>query len=180
MKHKTPFGQLPVLELNGRVLTHSNSIARFLGNELGLSESDNWHAAQLDALVDGMQDVYGALLGVITEKDAERAVSLLRQVRRRSIKPKLLIYESFLQNSKSGFFGSEKVSWADFVLFCNFGGLAEWAHVHLKHFPAISTFCATMEALPAVARWMATHRDVPYGLVAPPRAHRRSLGSPSA
>ena len=47
-----PFGQLPALDYDGKILTQSVSIARFLAKEYGLAGRTSWEAARADMLVD--------------------------------------------------------------------------------------------------------------------------------
>lgn len=51
-----PFGQLPALEYDGKVLTQSITIARFLAKENGLAGKNSWETAKADMLVDCIWD----------------------------------------------------------------------------------------------------------------------------
>ena len=51
-----PWGQLPALEYDGKMLVQSISIARFVAREFGLAGKNNLEAAQADMLVDCMSD----------------------------------------------------------------------------------------------------------------------------
>lgn len=53
----TPFGKLPVLEYDGKMLCESIAICRFLAKENGLTGSDNWTAAEADMVVDSIMDM---------------------------------------------------------------------------------------------------------------------------
>ena len=52
-----PNGQVPVLEFQGRMLTESAAIARFLARRHGLVGRDDFEAALIDAAVDTMSDL---------------------------------------------------------------------------------------------------------------------------
>lgn len=54
---ETPFGMLPILEIDGKVVTQSNAIARYLAEEYGLTGKDKWEALQCDVLVDTLADL---------------------------------------------------------------------------------------------------------------------------
>ena len=52
-----PFGQIPVLEVDGEQIAQSTSIARFLSKEFGLAGKDHLQQAQADMVVDTCNDV---------------------------------------------------------------------------------------------------------------------------
>ena len=47
-KPSTPFGSLPVLEVDGAIVTQSNGINRYVGKLADLYPSDPWQAALCD------------------------------------------------------------------------------------------------------------------------------------
>ena len=56
-KPDTPFGALPVLQVDGKTLTQSNSINRYVAKLTGLYPSDFWQAALCDEAMDAVEDV---------------------------------------------------------------------------------------------------------------------------
>lgn len=52
-----PFGALPVLEVDGKHLAQSNSIARYLARQHGLSGKDDWEQAQAEMYGDHIVDL---------------------------------------------------------------------------------------------------------------------------
>jgi prostaglandin-H2 D-isomerase / glutathione transferase len=56
-KTNTPFGGLPVLEVDGAVVTQSNGINRFVGKLADLYPSDPWQAALCDEAMDAVEDI---------------------------------------------------------------------------------------------------------------------------
>lgn len=52
-----PYGQLPVLEVNGQPIAQSNAIARYLARKHGLVGRDEWEAMLCDVLVDSLGDL---------------------------------------------------------------------------------------------------------------------------
>ena len=53
----TPFGHVPILEVDGRVLAQSNTIARYLAKKHGLAGKDEWEQAQADMYADNIHDL---------------------------------------------------------------------------------------------------------------------------
>lgn len=54
----TPWGQVPILEVDGEVLAQSNTIARFLGRKFQLCGESDWEAAKCDEYVDATNDLF--------------------------------------------------------------------------------------------------------------------------
>lgn len=49
-----PMGQMPVLEVSGKRVYQSISIARYLAKQLGLAGADDWEALLVDIAVDNV------------------------------------------------------------------------------------------------------------------------------
>jgi len=56
-KPGTPFGALPVLELDGQAVAQSNGINRYVGKLAGLYPSDAWQAALCDEAMDAVEEI---------------------------------------------------------------------------------------------------------------------------
>jgi glutathione S-transferase len=69
----TPFGQVPILEVDGRVLAQSNTIARYLARKHGLAGKGEWEQAQADMYADNIND----LLNGTNEKQVLVLMNLL-------------------------------------------------------------------------------------------------------
>jgi len=56
-KDKMPFLAMPVLEVDGRIVTQSNSINRYIGKLTGLYPKDDWQALLCDEAMDVIEDI---------------------------------------------------------------------------------------------------------------------------
>jgi glutathione S-transferase len=56
-RDRTPFLALPVLELDGQVISQSNSINRYVGKLTGLYPKDDWQAFLCDEVMDAVEDI---------------------------------------------------------------------------------------------------------------------------
>jgi glutathione S-transferase len=76
-KPTTPFGSMPVLEVDGNVVTQSNGINRFVGKLTGLYPSDAFQAALCDEAMDVVEDASTPVVATFNlpedEKKARRA-----------------------------------------------------------------------------------------------------------
>jgi hypothetical protein len=53
----TPFGQLPLLEIDGKELNQSLSISRYLAKKAGLAGKDEWESLLIDIAVDNINEM---------------------------------------------------------------------------------------------------------------------------
>ena len=57
-----PFGQVPVLEVDGKRLAQSDTIARYLARQHGLAGQNDWEQSLADMYVDCIYDFLGGNL----------------------------------------------------------------------------------------------------------------------
>lgn len=71
-KPTTPFGSLPVLEVEGLgTLAQSNAILRYVGRTYGLHPADAWEAARHDAVMDAAEDLRHQVSPTMRIKDED-------------------------------------------------------------------------------------------------------------
>lgn len=66
-----PFGQVPVLEVDGKQLSQSFSILRYIGRKYGLEADDEWDRAVGDELATSWLDMYTRTAPAWQEQDKE-------------------------------------------------------------------------------------------------------------
>jgi glutathione S-transferase len=54
---ETPFGQMPILHVDGKVLAQSMTIARYLAKQHGLAGQNDWEEALANMYVDCISDL---------------------------------------------------------------------------------------------------------------------------
>ncbi len=54
-----PFQQVPVLEVDGKMLAQSHTIARYLARKHGLAGQNEWEQSQVDMYIDYYYDAHG-------------------------------------------------------------------------------------------------------------------------
>jgi len=70
-KQIAPFKQLPVLDVDGKIIAQTGAIARFCGKLSGLYPKNNdFEAAQIDQIIDTAQDIN--YLVTLSGRDKER------------------------------------------------------------------------------------------------------------
>ena len=62
LKPSLPYGQVPLLEVDGNTICQSMAIARYLASECGLAGSSSLVKAQVDEVVDVINDVQNVMV----------------------------------------------------------------------------------------------------------------------
>ncbi|MDX1555999.1 MAG: glutathione S-transferase family protein [Xanthomonadales bacterium] len=70
-KEKTPFGQLPVLEVDGETITQTNTINRLVGKLAGLYPDDLLEAARCDEVMSAIEDVMCRIVPTLFMQDED-------------------------------------------------------------------------------------------------------------
>lgn len=70
-KPETPYGAVPVLEVDGRTVAQSNPINRYVGKLVGLYPSDPWRAALCDEAMDAVEDIGEKIVATFNLPDVE-------------------------------------------------------------------------------------------------------------
>ncbi|KAH3777541.1 probable glutathione S-transferase 7 [Dreissena polymorpha] len=72
VKQTLVYGQVPVLEVDGKQLAQSNAIARFLAREFGLAGKNSWEEALCDQTLELISDLRQEFVKYFFEKDEEK------------------------------------------------------------------------------------------------------------
>ncbi|PFX16269.1 probable glutathione S-transferase 5 [Stylophora pistillata] len=159
-----PFGQLPVLEVDGVVLAQSFSIARFVANEFGLAPSTNLDKAKADMIADGVADLGQKHATAFLEKDPARKAKLEEEAKVAT--PRFLTYfEKLLKanNEGKGFFVGDKLTYADIIFFNITNGLLAKGKMEvpalIKDFPLLASHYERVMAIPNIKNWLETRPE---------------------
>ncbi|KAA0183294.1 Glutathione S-Transferase Sigma 7 [Hyalella azteca] len=68
VRENTPYGKVPVLYVDGRPLSQSVAICRYLGAVHGLSSKDPWLAAVGDEVADSVHDLLPVAAQIVYAK----------------------------------------------------------------------------------------------------------------
>ena len=71
VKASTPFGQVPVLEVDGEVITQTNTINRYVGKLGGLYPEDPLEAARCDEVMSAIEDFMHQLVPTLFMQDVD-------------------------------------------------------------------------------------------------------------
>ena len=131
-KPDTPFGALPVLEVDGQTLAQSNAINRYVGKLTDLYPPDPWQAALCDEVMEAVEDISTKLAATLFLTDEEKKTQ-----RKALVEGPLPIYLTRLQQRLEAhggrYFAADSLSVADLKAFVWIRHLKSGA---LDHVPA--------------------------------------------
>ena len=156
-KPTTPYGSLPVLEVDGKMLAGSGGIARFLAERFGLAGSNDFENAEIASIVDACGDLSQKLGVAHSEKDETKKAELQKELGE-VVFPKFLgIFEKLINTNDTpeGWVYGSKVTYADFSLYNAFEWLMDVPNVFDKY-PGIQKMRKSVEELPKIAKWIDT------------------------
>jgi len=155
LKKSVPFGQLPVLDADGKILAQSSAINRYLGRQFGLAGANDWESAQIDALHDGFVDVRAKVFPVKMEKDEGKKKEATKTLIEETLKPAFERYTKFLADNGTGFFVGKKLSWFDIAFADAIATWEEWFPEAMGACPKLVEFSHRIRELPALKEWIA-------------------------
>ncbi|OQV13553.1 putative glutathione S-transferase 6 [Hypsibius exemplaris] len=160
-KGKTPFGTLPLLEVDGKYLGETQAIARYVAKQVGLAGANDWDAAQADSIITYISAEFNPVaFQMIRELDlekkklhGEKAAAQAKKVAATLVR----ILEKNNENNGKGFLVGQTPTVADFltVTFSSVTGLLQLGT--LDEFKALGAHRDLISGLPGVKEFIQTH-----------------------
>ena len=164
MKPTTPFGCLPILEVDGKPIAGSIPIARYLAEKHGLAGSNDFENAELAGINDVLQDIQVALPKLFFEKDETRKAALQKEFLEKTAPKYLDILEKRIKanGSPEGWIYGSKVTYIDLRIprVIDMIKKMDPPIQFLDNYPAVSRLQSAVLALPNIAKWL-TERPEP-------------------
>jgi len=116
IKPTTPLGQMPVLEVDGKMLAQSVAIGRYLARKHHLTGVNDWEAARCDMIVDWVQDFTSKVRPIAVafmSGDQNKVKEALAEAHKEAIPQFLAEYEKLLKENGDGWLVGKNVTWAD-------------------------------------------------------------------
>ncbi|XP_068085135.1 glutathione S-transferase [Anabrus simplex] len=155
-KSSTPYGKLPLLEVDGKEVYQSAAIGRYLAKQFNLLGSNDWEALQIDCTVDTITDLRLAILGAYIYEENEEAKAKKIQTLRKETLPMYLSKLDKQVKDNGGHFVGGKLTWADLYFSSH---LDTWGVLFGKpvtdDYPNLKVVYDKVNALPAIKAWIA-------------------------
>lgn len=155
LKPKLPFGQLPVLEVDGEMLAQSSAIDRYLAQLAGLLPSDPWAAALADAAYAYCEDIWMTIYPSFKIKDAEEKIKARQELVKGALADKLKLLSKLVESKSGAYLAGDQITHGDLAVFCNLSTLQSgWLDgiptTILDDYPALKAFRQAIANVPAI------------------------------
>uniref|UniRef100_A0A2A4J778 glutathione transferase n=1 Tax=Heliothis virescens TaxID=7102 RepID=A0A2A4J778_HELVI len=114
-KPKTPFGQMPFLEMDGKTYAQSYAIARFLGRKFGLGGNNVQEDFEIDQIVGLLEDLVSRASVVHYEPNEEIKERKFAE-NKKTLYPQLLDLINGIIVKNNGYVALGKLTWGDFAV----------------------------------------------------------------
>jgi glutathione S-transferase len=153
-----PFHQLPVIEVDGKIIGQTGAIARYCGKVSNLYSDDIFLAAKIDQIIDAATDITNLVSPTIREKDQIKKMED-RKVLVSKLLPRWFRYlENLLSEDNSTWF-VEKMTIADIAIWRLLGwltsGIIDGIPTSIvDDFPKLKNIHHQVHTHPKVQEWM--------------------------
>ncbi|XP_025988454.2 glutathione S-transferase [Solenopsis invicta] len=154
LKKSMPYGKLPVLEIDGKLIAQSNAVARYLARKYNLAGKDEWESMLCDLLVDTLGDLKQSMfLCRIEEDDIKK-----EEKKAKLVKDIIPFYLSKFEQTvakNNGYAVGSTTTWADFVFAValeNFENI--FGATALENYPALRGLKKRVHEISTIAKWL--------------------------
>nr|QYL00321.1 glutathione S-transferase [Holotrichia parallela] len=165
LKPNTPFGELPLYEENGKVVSQSVAIIRYLGKKVNLAGADEWEDLEIDALVDTIKDLQIKLIPYAHAKmaDNKEKQEELKQIILSETMPYYLKKFESIVIENNGHFIKDKLTWADIYFTTNVDIYNAVLDMDvLEKYPDLLKLKNKVEEIPSIKAWIEVRPETEF------------------
>ncbi|CAH2301323.1 hematopoietic prostaglandin D synthase [Pelobates cultripes] len=150
LKPSIPYGQLPILEIDGVVYHQSIAIARYLAKQAGLVGKTDLDNLRIDAIIDSLDDFISAFPW--SEPDEEKKKQKQEEYIKNGSPTLLAALEKSLGDKT--WFAGDYVTWADFYWDTFSDGLEAFDPNFAKNLPNLQALKKRVQSISQIASWL--------------------------
>ncbi|KAJ8949991.1 hypothetical protein NQ318_002401 [Aromia moschata] len=148
IKSSMPFGQLPILEHNGKVSNQSVAICRYLAKQVKLVGKDDWEDLEIDAI-----NLPHTIMSKMKKIKESKAIPLFSEI----IPPYLEKLDAVAKKN-NGYLAVGRLTWADLF----FVGILDYLNTMgkrdlLADYPNLQTVKKNVLEIPNIKAWVEKH-----------------------
>ncbi|KAJ8022783.1 putative glutathione S-transferase 5 [Holothuria leucospilota] len=163
VKKNFPFGQVPVLEVDGFVLAQSGAINRLLARRSNLYGDNDIEAAKIDQVCEALVDLGLAMRKYFHEKDESRKEETLKDLLENEAKKHFGFLVNLLDaNGGNGFYVGNRVSLADVDSAIYLTDMVARVPGLKVTEPELLAHVEKIQSIPAIAEWLKKRPDTPF------------------
>jgi len=156
VKNTTPFGQMPVLDVDGVKLCQSNTIALYLAHEFGLAGKSKFDFGRVSMIVDCVGDTVKTVYSIRGEQDPAKKAELTAKFNE-DTKTHFKNFEKFVtENGHNGHFVGDSLTVADIVFAVALERMADaLLDPRLEDYPKLKELNEKTRNHPGIVEWIA-------------------------
>ncbi|KAL5013719.1 hypothetical protein ScPMuIL_007989 [Solemya velum] len=156
LKPKMPQGTLPILEVDGKVISQSLAIARYIARVCVLMGKTPWEEAEVNCVLDTCAEFWTEIPKFIFEEDITRKKKIFKNIMEQKI-PKVLGHGEQLLAANSagkGFLVGSALTLADLALYDVMQYPLDLFGVTLEKYPKVAAHRQKVEGVPKVNEYL--------------------------
>ena len=171
LKPTLPTGCLPVLTIDCKdkaksntVLSGSRSIARYLGEKFGFGGDSAWDNAQLDSIIDVIDDFGAKLIPAFFGSDEDAKAAAKKALLETHLPKYFEILEKRVaaNNSPDGWVYDNRITYVDMRISITFDIMAPMVPDLADKFPALNKLNDAVKTQPKIAEWLKNRPETPF------------------
>jgi len=159
LKANYPWGTLPVLEIDGKMLAQSLAILRYLGKQFNLAGDTAFESGKCDEMVEAMADLGNASRTTFMEPNAVKKAEMLAKLKEETFSKFFGKWNEILEKN-GGFLVGKRFSYADICIATflqlyndNLGEGGQPANLFEKY-PALQAHQEKVFNAPGIKEWV--------------------------
>jgi len=159
-----PFGQMPIMIVDGETIAQTGAIARFCGKLSGLYPADALAAAKVDQLIDAATDITTKVSPTMRIQDEAAKMAARRALAEDTLPTWFGYLEALLPEGDDAFFVGDNMSIADLAIWRLMGwftgGFLDGIPATVvEAFPRLMAHSERVGSHPKVSQWMKENYD---------------------
>jgi len=156
LKPSMPLKVLPVLEVDGKQLSQSLAISRYLAREFKLNGGSNWEMALVEQIVDSVNDLADSFYKYYFESDEAKKAELKKKLLEETFPNTMKIFAKLMkENGSGGYFVGKSLTMADLFVYDNGTTFLALDSKPLDKFPTILANRKLVESSPNLKEYLA-------------------------
>ena len=156
---KVPFHQLPVIEVDGKIIGQTGAIARYCGKISNLYSENILEAAKIDQIIDAATDITNLVSPTIREKSEQKKIEDRKTLTNKLLPRWFKYLENLLSDENSEWFVENKMTIADIAIWRLLGWLTSGIidgipTTIVNDFPKLKNVHYNVHHHPKVKEWM--------------------------
>ncbi|KAH9508185.1 Glutathione S-transferase 7 [Bulinus truncatus] len=150
-KPNTPFGQLPVLEIDGKRYAQSIAMANYCARE--------FDGLQIDQVVQLGNDFLSAAVKAFYESDENKKAELLKNLKEVEAPKYLTFFERLLKESGTGYFVGNSLTLADIYVYDLIYSFSKRGQLTTDGYPHLQELTKIVESNDKIKKYLASRKD---------------------